>query len=233
VSHALTVHQLDAPLAIAKRTLADAFEQYPGRVTLACSFGGPTGMVLLDLALQMEPRVPVFCLDTQLLFPETYALVERVEQHYGIDVTMVRPGRTVEQQAAEHGPALWSRDPDRCCELRKVEPLRAYLRDFDAWLTGLRRDQSDGRAQQPRISWDEQNEVVKIAPLVSWTTDDVWAYIGENDVPVNTLHFEGYPSIGCTHCTRSVAPDEHARAGRWSGFDKTECGIHLTSEARA
>ena len=184
-------------------------------------------MVLLDLALQAEPQLDVFVVDTEVLFRETYALIERVERRYGIAVTRVRPEQSIAEQAEAHGDALWRRDPDACCELRKVEPLARYLRGFDAWLTAIRRDQSATREAIAEQAWDEQAQVLKVAPLAAWTDDDVWNYVREHDVPVNTLHFDGYPSIGCTHCTRRVAAGEHARAGRWSGFDKVECGIHV------
>jgi phosphoadenosine phosphosulfate reductase len=202
-------------------------ETYPGRVTLSCSFGGPSGMVLLDLALRLAPELNVFVVDTDLLFPETYALIERVEARYGITVDAVRPRQTVEQQNATHGPALWAREPDACCDLRKVEPLRRHLERFDAWLTAIRRDQSTTRTEVQVTAWDPSANVVKVAPLADWTEDAVWAYVQEHDIPVNTLHFDGYPSIGCVHCTRRVAPGENARAGRWAGFDKLECGIHV------
>jgi phosphoadenosine phosphosulfate reductase len=220
-------HQLDAPVAAARENLTWAVETYPGRLALACSFGGPSGMVLLDIALGVEPTLPVFCIDTEVLFPETYALVERVQARYGITVEMVRPAQTIDQQAAAHGPALWARDPDACCALRKVEPLKRYLRNFDAWLSGLRREQTDTRAHLETVEYDEGYQVVRLAPLAAWTEDDVWAYVREHDLDVNSLHFEGYPSIGCTHCTRAVGPNENSRAGRWAGFDKTECGIHV------
>ena len=142
---------------------------------------------------------------------------------------MVSPRRTPEQQAADHGPALWAHNPDACCALRKVEPLQRYLKNYDAWLTAVRRDQTSSRSTLQRIAWDEGNQVMKIAPLAAWTEDDVWAYVQEHDIPVNTLHFEGYPSIGCTNCTRRVGTDEDVRAGRWAGFEKTECGIHVVS----
>jgi phosphoadenosine phosphosulfate reductase len=216
-----------APLATAQRVIAQAIESYPGRLTLACSFGGPSGMVLLDIALGLEPRLPVFCIDTELLFGETYALVRRVEERYGIHVDLVRPLQSVAEQAAVHGPALWARDPDACCALRKVEPLKRYLRGYDAWLTGLRRDQTDTRAHLQSVEWDDASQVVRVAPLATWTEDEVWGYVRDHGLEVNSLHFEGYPSIGCTHCTRPVSPTENARAGRWSGFDKTECGIHV------
>ena len=184
-------------------------------------------MVLLDLALQIEPSLNVFVADTELLFPETYALIERVERRYGITIERVRPGLSVPEQNAAFGDALWARDPDACCDLRKVQPLRDHLRSYDAWMTAIRRDQSITRTEIPIRSWDATAQIVKVAPLASWTEDDVWSYVAEHDVPVNTLHFDGYPSIGCTHCTRRVAAGEHARAGRWAGFNKVECGIHV------
>ncbi|MGA2391885.1 MAG: phosphoadenylyl-sulfate reductase [Candidatus Lustribacter sp.] len=207
--------------------MQQTIDTYPGRTTLSCSFGGPSGMVLLDLALRVESRLNVFVIDTELLFPETHTLIERVEERYGITVDRVRPALSVDAQNAAYGDALWQRDPDACCDLRKVEPLRDYLRGFDAWLTAVRRDQGTTRAEIPVRAWDETAQILKVAPLADWTEADVWNYVQSHDVPVNTLHFDGYPSIGCVHCTRRVAPGEHARAGRWPGFEKTECGIHV------
>ncbi len=218
---------LAAAVGHANAALKETVDAFPGRVTLSCSFGGPSGMVLLDLALKVEPQLNVFVVDTELLFPETYALIERVERRYGIAVEAVRPRESVAQQNANRGDALWQRDPDACCDLRKVEPLRAHLRNYDAWLTAVRRDQSVTRTEIPVRAWDHAAQVVKVAPLADWSESDVWAYVNEHGVPVNTLHFEGYPSLGCVHCTRRVAPGEHARAGRWAGFDKVECGIHV------
>jgi phosphoadenosine phosphosulfate reductase len=218
---------LAAAVGTANDTIQRTIETYPGRTTLSCSFGGPSGMVLLDLALKIDPNLNVFVVDTELLFPETYALIERVERRYGIAVERVRPAQSVAVQNAVHGDALWQRDPDACCDLRKVEPLRVHLRGFDAWLTAVRRDQSETRSEIPLQAWDEAAQIVKVAPLADWSETDVWTYVQAHDVPVNTLHFDGYPSIGCTHCTRRVAAGEHARAGRWAGFDKVECGIHV------
>ncbi len=211
----------------ARAIIARTLETFPGRVALSVSFGGASGMALLDLTMQIDPRTRVFFVDTELLFPETYALVRRVEQRYGITVDAVKPRATVAEQNATHGDALWSRDPDACCELRKVEPLRRYLADVDAWMTGVRREQSATRAWLPLTAWNESSGVVKVAPLADWTRADVMAYNAEHDVPVNTLLYEGYQSLGCTHCTvRASADDE--RAGRWPGFAKTECGIHAS-----
>jgi phosphoadenosine phosphosulfate reductase len=218
---------LAAAVGTANAVIRSTVDTYPGRVTLSCSFGGPSGMVLLDLAHRIEPELNVFVADTELLFPETYALMERAERRYGITIERVRPALSVARQNAVHGDALWARQPDACCEIRKVEPLRAHLREYDAWMTAVRRDQSVTRSALKTRSWDAAGQVVKVAPLFDWSEDDVWAYVRENDVPVNTLHYDNYPSIGCTHCTRQVAPDEHARAGRWPGFGKIECGIHV------
>jgi phosphoadenosine phosphosulfate reductase len=203
-----------------------ALDMYRPRITLACSFGGPSGMVLLDMLMQLDPATPVFYLDTGLLFPETYALVAEVTQRYGITPRPVRPQLTVARQTARYGEALWARDPDRCCELRKVLPQREALKGFDAWITGLRRDQAATRRAIPVVEWDGKFGLTKVNPLAPWTEREVWRYITVHKVPYNRLHQRGYLSIGCTHCTRPVAPGEDSRAGRWSGFAKTECGLH-------
>jgi phosphoadenosine phosphosulfate reductase len=199
---------------------------YRPHIVLACSFGGPSGMILLDMLMQMEPTIPVFYLDTGLLFPETYALVAEVAQRYGIAPRPVRPQLTLAQQAAQYGEALWARDPDRCCELRKVFPQREALKGFDAWITGLRRDQAVTRRTIAVVEWDSKFGLAKVNPLARWAEREVWRYIAIHKVPYNRLHQCGYPSIGCTPCTGPVAPGEDPRAGRWSGFAKTECGLH-------
>lgn len=211
---------------IVRRTLHD----HPGRVALACSFGGPSGMALLDLTLAIDPNVPVYYLDTGLLFPETYALIDRVAARYGIVPIAVRPELTVAEQAARYDDALWEGDPDRCCAMRKVAPNRAFLRGYDAWLTGIRRVQSPTRAGVDSITREADGRD-KVSPLFDWSDEDVWGYITDRGVPVNPLHFEGYPSIGCVPCTRAVAPSEDPRAGRWAGFAKTECGLHAPTTA--
>jgi sulfite reductase (ferredoxin) len=203
-----------------------AVATYGTGMTLACSFGGPSGMVLLDMVLRVTPDVPVFYLDTGFLFPETHALVDLVARKYGIAPYAVRPSLAPERQAEIHGAALWARDPDQCCDLRKVAPQRDYLRRFSAWLTGIRRDQASTRRATPVIQWDAQFGLAKISPLAAWDERQVWAYIVANDIPYNALHDQGYPSIGCTNCTRAVVAGEDPRAGRWSGFAKVECGIH-------
>jgi phosphoadenosine phosphosulfate reductase len=203
-----------------------AVRAYRGRIALSSSFGGPTSMAILDMLMEIDRSVPVSYLDTGLLFPETYALVEEVERRYGIAVTPVRAELSLRDQAAAHGDALWARDPDACCGLRKVAPQKAYLARFDAWITGLRRDQGRTRAATPILEWDAAFGLVKCNPLATWDDERVWTYVRERGVPYNALNDRGYRSIGCTHCTRPVAPGEDARAGRWAGTSKTECGLH-------
>ena len=210
-----------------QEVLAWAFEEFPPKIVLACSFGGVSGMALLDMSVKINPQVRVFYLDTDFLFPETYALRDEVEQRYGIKAQGFKSRWSPEEQAREFGEALWKRDPDRCCWLRKVEPNARALEGERAWIAGLRRDQNATRAVVSVVEWDAQYELVKVNPLATWTEAQVWEYIRENDVPYNPLHDRGYASIGCTHCTRAVKPGEDPRAGRWAGFDKMECGIHV------
>lgn len=188
-------------------------------------------MVLLDLVMQIDRRVPVYYLDTGLLFEETYELAERAAERYGIRPIAVTPPFTPDEQRELYGDELWSRDPDRCCLLRKVEPQREFLAGYDAWITGARRDQTRDRADLEIVSRDEQTGRVKISPLAHWKEREVWAYADAHHIPVNALHGRGYPSIGCVPCTRAVLPGEHARAGRWSGTAKVECGLHLAASA--
>lgn len=213
--------------------IAWAVQEFAPEIALACSFGGISGMALLDMAVRIEPRIEVFYLDTELLFPETYAVRDRAAERYGIRPVGYRSRLTLEEQAQRYGDALWSRDPDRCCELRKVEPNRRALAGKRAWISGLRRDQSPTRKATPVVEWDAKFGLVKVNPLAAWTERDVWAYIVENDVPYNPLHDRGYPSIGCIHCTKPVRPGDDPRSGRWQGFEKTECGLHVRKPAPA
>jgi phosphoadenosine phosphosulfate reductase len=189
-------------------------------LALACSFQKEES-VLLDMLLAVDPKARVFALDTHVLFEETYGVWREIEKRYGIEI-QAYSGPSLGRQAAAHGEALWSRDPALCCSIRKVGPLAQALSGLGCWITGVRRDQSPTRADTPKLGWDAKHELWKASPLADWTDDDVWAYIRERDLPVNPLHDRGYASIGCTHCT---APGE-GREGRWSGFDKTECGLH-------
>lgn len=220
--------QLNQELAEATppQILAWAIECYGSGLILACSFGGVSGMALLDMTMQLDRSVPVFYLDTNFLFPETYWLRDEVAQRYGIEPMAFRPKITPEEQTSQYGEALWQRDPDRCCAIRKVEPNRRALEGRRAWVAGLRRDQSSTRSAVQPVAWDNKFALYKISPLWNWTEEQVWQYIADNNVPYNPLHLANYPSIGCTHCTRPVQPGEDSRAGRWSGFIKTECGLH-------
>jgi phosphoadenosine phosphosulfate reductase len=211
--------------------LAWALERYRDRIVLSCSFGGPTTMVVLDMLMKLDARVPVSFIDTGLLFEETYALIERVAKHYGIEPVAVRSPLSVAEQAERHGEALWAREPDACCAIRKVAPQREFLAGYDAWITGLRRDQSKGREDIPVAQWDDQFGLVKISPLAAWNERQVWEYVYNHDVPYNPLNDQGYPSVGCTHCTRAVLAGEDKRAGRWSGQLKSECGLHAAMES--
>ena len=206
--------------------VAWAAEHFAGRVTFATGFG-VEGCALIDMIARRGLAVDVFTLDTGLLFFETRDLWERLQARYGVTIRAVRPEETVNEQAARWGPALWERDPDRCCQLRKVEPLGAALRGFDAWLSAARRDQTPDRARIPVVGRDPRFCLVKVSPLAAWSSADVWDYVRAHDVPTNALHERGYPSIGCWPCTTPAEKGEDARAGRWRGRDKTECGLHV------
>ncbi len=208
--------------------LAYALERYVPNIVLACSFGAED-VVLVDMIHKINPRTKLFYLDTDFLFKETHKVKDRLIAKYGLQieqVIQVKSLLTPEQQAAQHGEALWSRNPDQCCELRKIEPLTRVLSGYAAWITGIRRDQAPTRANAGLVEWDQKFNLVKFNPLAKWKSEDVWAYIKVHEVPYNELHDRHYPSIGCTHCTAPVMPGEDPRSGRWKDFAKTECGLH-------
>jgi len=205
-----------------------AFKHYSPKIILACSFGAED-VVLLDMMLRINPNAELFYLDTDFLFPETYEVRDRIIAKYGLkanQVLQMKSDLTPEEQAKQYGNALWSRDPDQCCGLRKVEPLGRILKNYSAWITGIRRDQSPTRANAGLIEWDQKFQLVKVNPLAAWSVEQVWAYIYRHDVPYNILHERNYPSVGCTHCTAPVMPGDDPRSGRWKNFVKTECGLH-------
>ena len=205
-----------------------ALQRYAPRIVLACSFGAED-VALLDMIHRIDPVAPVFYLDTDFLFPETVEVKDRLVARYGLkpeQLIQVKSRLTPEQQANEYGPALWSRDPDRCCDLRKIEPLTRVLGNYAAWITGIRRDQAPTRANAGIIEWDRKFQLIKVNPLARWSSDEVWSYIRIHEIPYNTLHDRNYPSIGCTHCTAPVLPGEDPRSGRWKNSGKTECGLH-------
>lgn len=210
----------------ARAILEWASTTFGDRIALSTSLG-PQSLVILDLLHGMGRTLPTFVLDTGLLFAETHALKRRIEERYGITIRAIRPRIDLADQAAEHGPGLWARNPDQCCYLRKVLPLRRALGGLDAWVTGIRRDHSPGRANARAVAWDEQYGLLKVNPLVAWTRADVDAYVAEHRVPTNLLLSQGYSSLGCQPCTSIPDPtDDDERAGRWAGRGKTECGIH-------
>jgi len=203
-----------------------AFQTFGKNVAISSAFGAE-GMVLIDMASHISKDFRLFTIDTEFLFAETYTLMDSIEEKYGIAIEKVYSELSPEEQQRVHGNALWSRNPDLCCNLRKVEPLRRKLGELSAWITSIRRDQTSVRSGAKRIEWDTKFDLVKVNPIVDWTSKQVWRYIYDHDVPYNALHDQDYPSIGCTHCTRAVRPGEDPRAGRWPGFNKTECGLHI------
>jgi phosphoadenosine phosphosulfate reductase len=200
------------------------------RIAITTQFG-MEGCALIDMYARHQVPLEVIYLDTMFLFPETYELRDRLADRYphlrfenrGTTLTMA-------EQESLHGPELWNSNPDLCCRLRKVEPMKEALAGVDVWITGITRRQAATRADTSLVAWDWQHQVVKISPLAGWDRARVWDYVRANDVPYNPLHERGYPSIGCTHCTRAVpgaGVADYSRAGRWSGTHKTECGLHI------
>jgi phosphoadenosine phosphosulfate reductase len=204
--------------------IAWAVQTFPN-ITFACSFGAED-VVLVDMLQKISPSSDIFYLDTDFHFKETYETRDRMVEKYGLTFVRVQPKITPEEQASLHGEALWKSDPNGCCAIRKVEPLTRILSQYDAWITGIRRDQAPTRANAKKVEYDAKFGLVKFNPLASWTSEDVWNYIRENDVIYNPLHDQNFPSIGCEYCTKAVMPGEDPRAGRWAGNDKTECGLH-------
>lgn len=225
---------LIAELAAASRSLETAQpreiirwanERFADRLTMATAFG-PEGCAILHWIAEVAPTMHVFNLDTGYQFRETLELRDRIEQRYGVKVLLERPATTVEDYERTHGGPLYRIDPNQCCGDRKIAVVRRVLTGFDAWMSGIRRDQSPDRADAPIVGWDAKFGVVKISPLANWTKKQVWELIVRENVPYNPLHDQGYTSIGCFPCTRAVTFGEDERAGRWSGTAKTECGLH-------
>ena len=218
--------QLTAENWTPQRVLAWAFDTFGNDVAISSAFGAE-GMVLIDMASRVRKDFRLFTIDTEFLFPETYALMDRIEQKYEVKIEKVLSLLSPEDQEHLHGEALWARDPDQCCNLRKVEPLRRKLSELRSWITSIRRDQTSFRRAARKIEWDVKFGLVKVNPIADWTSKQIWRYLHDHDVPYNPLHDKDYPSIGCTHCTRAIRPGEDARAGRWPGTAKTECGLHM------
>jgi phosphoadenosine phosphosulfate reductase len=208
-----------------EEVIAFAVETFPN-ITFACSFGAED-VVLVDMLQKISPKTDIFYLDTDFHFKETYQTRDKMAARYpGIPFVEVKPEITPEEQAAQFGEELWKTDANACCNIRKVKPLMNILSKYEAWITGIRRDQAPTRANSKKIEYDTKFGLVKFNPIAHWTSEDVWNYIRANDVIYNPLHDQNYPSIGCEYCTRKVMPGEDPRAGRWSGQEKTECGLH-------
>lgn len=217
----------DAPLA---EILGWAWEKFGTQAGVGTSFQG-AGLVMIHEALKNGFKFPIFTLDTNLLFPETYELKRKLEGFFGVPIESVEPQLTLEQQAKDNGAELWKTHPDTCCTLRKVEPLQRKLSQLSVWITGLRRQQSDTRQKTQILElyhFDVLRDryILKMNPMANWSRDQVWAAMKEHQIPYNPLQDQGYRSIGCWPCTKPTKGSEDERAGRWTGFDKAECGIH-------
>jgi phosphoadenosine phosphosulfate reductase len=210
-----------------RETISWAVETYGSSLAHSASFGGGEGMALLDMISKLTDKVTVLTIDTGFIFKETAQFRERVMGHYRLPMEVLRPALSVQEQVERYGEQMRTCTPDLCCQVRKIEPLQRALVRYDAWMTGIRREQTPQRANAKVVTWDERYGAAKIAPLAHWTEDQVWEYVREHNVPVNPLLHQGYKSIGCEPQTRPVHEDEDARAGRWSELDKTECGIHF------
>jgi phosphoadenosine phosphosulfate reductase len=214
----------DVEAMTAEDCLLWAYERFGDKLCLTCSWQKQSS-VLVHMVSELGIDIPVIELDTALFFRETYETRERLVAKYGLE--LVRPDViSVAEQHKQEGPNLWETNPDRCCHVRKVEPLERALKGFDAWISGIRREQSLTRKDAQRVEFSERYDVWKIQPLVDWDAKRVDAYIRVNEIPYNPLHDAGYPSIGCIPCTRPVSRDQDERAGRWADSDKIECGIH-------
>lgn len=200
-------------------------EKFGIEAVLGTGFG-PSGVILIHKITNLGLDIKMFCLDTNLLFDETYRLWDKIEKKFNVTVESVSPILTLEGQSELYKEELWKSDPDKCCHLRKVLPLQKYLSNKSAWITGLRRSQSQMRKDVQKVEWDPSNKVLKLNPLADWTQNEIWSYIDEYELPYNPLHDEGYPSIGCIPCTEPAVGGSE-RSGRWKNLEKTECGIHL------
>ncbi len=210
-------------LAPAELIIEWAVETFGDRFCITSSMGDA---VLAHLAGRVAPGIDVVFLDTGYHFAETVGTRDAVAATMPVNVVTAAPEQTVEQQDETYGKDLYKTNPDLCCALRKVAPLRDALLRYDAWATGLRREETHNRVIAPVVGWDEQKGKVKVSPLARWSDDEVARYIEDNNVLVNPLQYDGYPSIGCWPCTRRVAAGDDKRSGRWAGTNKTECGIH-------
>lgn len=215
---------VDLANAPANEVLHWAMETFGDRICVTSSM---TDAVILHMASAIRAGVDVVFLDTGYHFAETIGTRDAVAAVYPVNMVTVTPAQTVAEQDAAFGPRLFARDPDACCQLRKVEPLEEALGRYDAWITGLRRDETALRREASAVEWDNRRQKVKVNPIVSWTQDQLDAYIADHGILVNPLLYDGYPSIGCQPCTSRVQPGADPRSGRWADSGKTECGLHV------
>ncbi len=203
------------------------YDMFGNDLIYSCSFGAES-MVLIDIIYPVKPDAKLVFLDTDFHFKETYQLIDEVKKKYPkLTIESVKPRLTPEEQAGKHGDRLWEKNPDLCCQIRKIDPLKDVLSNARAWISGLRRDQSPLRANTNFVNKDDKFQSIKLCPLIHWTWDEIWDYIKSNDVPYNELHDQNYPSIGCTYCTSPTKNGADSREGRWAGLNKTECGLHF------
>ncbi|GAE33508.1 phosphoadenylyl-sulfate reductase [Halalkalibacter akibai] len=203
-----------------------AYNSFGDKLVYSCSFGAE-GMVLIDLISKVKKDATIVFLDTDFHFKETYELIDKVKARYpSLNIELAKPEITPEQQAEKHGDRLWERDPDACCNVRKLVPLQRELDKYNAWISGLRREQSPTRVNTQFVNQDNRFKSIKVCPLIHWTEEEIWMYIKLHKLPYNDLHDKSYPSIGCEYCTKPVAEGGDPRSGRWANSEKTECGLH-------
>ncbi|WP_075980699.1 phosphoadenylyl-sulfate reductase [Bacillus massilinigeriensis] len=205
-----------------------AYKEYGEKILYACSFGAE-GIVLIDLIHKVNKKAKIIFLDTGLHFRQTYELIDQVRNRYpSLEINTIEPKSSLEEQEKWYGEELWKHNPNLCCHMRKVTPLKEALTEVNAWISGLRREQSPTRSNVQYINKDDKFQKVKICPLIHWTWEDILNYIKLNNLPYNPLHDEGYPSIGCATCTKPVKENGDSRSGRWVGHSKSECGLHVS-----
>ncbi|MBP1079952.1 phosphoadenosine phosphosulfate reductase [Bacillus capparidis] len=203
-----------------------AYSHYGENLVYACSFG-IEGIVLIDLISKVKKDATIVFLDTGLHFKETYETIDRVKERYpDLNIVLKKPSLTVEEQGNIHGDNLWERDPQSCCHIRKILPLQEVMAEYPAWISGLRREQSPTRKNTNFLNKDDKFQSIKVCPLIHWTWKDIWRYTSKHELTYNVLHDQGYPSIGCAPCTNPAFTAEDLRSGRWTGSNKTECGLH-------
>lgn len=204
-----------------------AYKEYGESIVYACSFGAESS-VLLHLISKVKPNANITFIDTSLHFKETYEILNEVKEKYPeFQISTIHSNLSLEDQEKQYGPKLWGNNPNLCCQIRKIEPLKEKLKNYKAWISGLRRSQSETRANIEYLNMDHKFKIIKICPLIHWKWDEIWTYIKLHDLPYHELHDKSYPSIGCKVCTKPVYGDVDSRAGRWLNHEKTECGLHM------